>query len=193
MSLNITEIIHKIEVKQDPPNRVEIASIGKQGPKGDRGYSAYQGAVLNGYTGTEAEWLESLKIKGDTGDSGPQGEEGLSAYEVAAENGYTGTEEEWLLSLVGPKGDKGDKGDTGEQGIQGEQGLTGAGVPEIAEGDGGKFLTIKEDETGYETRAFSGFPAATTSAAGLMSAADKTKVDWALTESDAIALIIALS
>jgi len=34
---------------------------------------------------------------------------------------------------------------------------------------------------------------ATTSAAGLMSAADKTKLDGVLTEPDAIALIIALS
>ena len=34
-----------------------------------RGYSAYEIAVQNGYKGTEAEWLESLKgAKGETGD-----------------------------------------------------------------------------------------------------------------------------
>ena len=46
------------------------------------GKSAYEVAVANGYTGTQAEWLESL-----------------SAYGVAKDNGYTGTEAEWLESL----------------------------------------------------------------------------------------------
>lgn len=36
-----------------------------------RGYSAYEVAVLNGYTGTEQEWLDSL-----IGPQGPQGEPG---------------------------------------------------------------------------------------------------------------------
>ena len=31
------------------------------GEKGDRGYSAYDIAVLEGFAGTEAEWVESLK------------------------------------------------------------------------------------------------------------------------------------
>lgn len=34
---------------------------GPQGPKGDDGDSAYEIAVVHGYTGTEAEWIESLK------------------------------------------------------------------------------------------------------------------------------------
>ena len=47
-----------------------------------KGLSAYQLAVAGGYTGTVSEWLESLK--------------GLSAYQIAKANGYTGTEAEWL-------------------------------------------------------------------------------------------------
>lgn len=39
-----------------------------QGVKGDTGLSAYQLAINNGYTGTEAEWLASLK--GADGDPG---------------------------------------------------------------------------------------------------------------------------
>lgn len=31
--------------------------------KGNAGFSAYQIAVNNGFIGTEAEWLESLKLK----------------------------------------------------------------------------------------------------------------------------------
>lgn len=50
------------------------------------GKSAYEIAVINGFKGTETEWLESLKgADGETGAKGDKGE----------------------------KGDKGDKGDTG--------------------------------------------------------------------------------
>lgn len=61
-----------------------------------RGYSAYQLAVKNGYTGTEKEWIASIT-----------GVEGKSAYQVAVANGYSGTEEEWLASLKGATGDPG--------------------------------------------------------------------------------------
>ncbi len=83
-----------------------------------RGYylSAYSIAVRHGYSGTEAEWLASLKgdkgekgDKGDTGAQGPQGEKG--------DKGDTGAQ--------GPQGAKGDKGDTGAQGPQGEKGEKG--------------------------------------------------------------------
>ena len=58
------------------------------------GYSAYRLAVLDGFEGTEEEWLASL--------IGPQG---LSAYQVAVVEGFEGTVSEWLASLVGPTGD----------------------------------------------------------------------------------------
>ncbi|MBO4558312.1 MAG: hypothetical protein J5693_06870 [Bacteroidales bacterium] len=74
-----------------------------RGPQGDTGASAYEVAKANGFTGTEAEWLASLK--------GKDGVDGDSAYEVAKKNGFTGTEAEWLASLKGAKGDKGDAGD----------------------------------------------------------------------------------
>lgn len=70
--------------------------------------STYAIAVDNGFEGTEAEWLETLK--GESGDNGK------SAYQIAVDNGFTGTESEWLASL---KGEKGDKGDTGESGSGG--------------------------------------------------------------------------
>lgn len=38
------------------------------------GLSAYEVAVKNGYTGTETEWLASLK--GQQGEVGPQGPQG---------------------------------------------------------------------------------------------------------------------
>lgn len=45
---------------------------GKPGKDGDNGKSAYQIALDNGFTGTESEWLKS--IKGDTGDKGDKGD-----------------------------------------------------------------------------------------------------------------------
>ena len=58
--------------------------------------SAYDIAVENGFEGTEAEWLESLK-----GEDGKDGEDAYSksAYDIAVENGFVGTEAEWLASL----------------------------------------------------------------------------------------------
>jgi hypothetical protein len=67
--------------------------------------STYAIAVENGFEGTEAEWLESLK--GEPGQPGTKGEPGASAYEIAVNNGYSGTEAEWLASLKGEKGDNG--------------------------------------------------------------------------------------
>lgn len=40
------------------------------------GLSAYEIAVLEGFDGTRAEWLESLKVKGDKGDKGETGDTG---------------------------------------------------------------------------------------------------------------------
>lgn len=85
---------------------------GPKGPKGDKGdqgvpgqqgpagASAYQVAVSNGFTGTQAEWLASLV--------GPKGERGLQG----------------IQGIQGPKGDKGDKGDTGPAGTTTWAGIT---------------------------------------------------------------------
>lgn len=73
--------------------------------------TAYDIAVDNGFTGTEEEWVDS--IKGEKGEplrftdlteeqreslKGAQGEDGLSAYEIAKKLGYDGTESEWVES-----------------------------------------------------------------------------------------------
>jgi hypothetical protein len=50
------------------------------------GRSAYEIAVINGYEGTEPEWLESLK--------------GESGYQIAVRYGYTGTEQEFFEDLT---------------------------------------------------------------------------------------------
>ena len=54
---------------------------GTNGQDGSDGESAYQIALDNGFVGTEAEWLASLKgEKGDKGDTGATGPAGTTDY-----------------------------------------------------------------------------------------------------------------
>lgn len=75
---------------------------GSTGPAGANGKSAYELAVKNGFSGTEAQWLASLR--GADGAAGPQGEKGDPGVDGAA----------------GPKGEQGEKGDTGAAGAAGK-------------------------------------------------------------------------
>ena len=68
-----------------------------KGENGIDGKSAYQIAVNNGFVGTEAEWIASLK--GETGPIGPAGPQG--------QTGETGA-----IGPVGPQGEVGPKGDS---------------------------------------------------------------------------------
>lgn len=70
-----------------------------------KGHSAYTTAKAHGFKGSESEWLTTLK--GDSGPTGEEGAAGVSAYEVAKDNGFVGSEARWLNSLIGEKGDRG--------------------------------------------------------------------------------------
>ena len=95
---------------------VEIPSGGGGGGTGADGKSAYQIAVEHGFSGTETEWLASLKgDKGDIGPTGPRGTQGPQG-----ERGPAGAD-----GAAGPQGPKGDKGDTGAQGPKGDTGASG--------------------------------------------------------------------
>ena len=113
----------------------ETSATLHNGANGEKGSSAYQIAVEQGYQGSESDWLSSLKgdkgEKGNTGakgNPGQDGAEGKSAYAIAVEHGYENSEDEWLLSLKGEKGDtgeRGEKGNTGDRGLQGVPGEKG--------------------------------------------------------------------
>ena len=104
----------------------KIYNMSVTGEKGDPGASAYEIAVQNGFTGTEVEWLASLK-----GEKGDQGEQGIQG-----EKGDTGSQGiQGIQGLQGPKGEKGDtgaKGEPGIQGVAGEKGESGASAYELA-------------------------------------------------------------
>lgn len=116
--------------------RGETGQQGSQGERGQDGKSAYEIAVANGYTGNEAQWLESLK--GRDGERGRDGRNGLSAYELADGELLFGTVGEWLASL---KGDKGDKGEPGRDGVGIPQKLTLSGNT-LTLSDGGGSVTL---------------------------------------------------
>lgn len=91
---------------------------GETGQNGSPGMSAYEIAVENGFSGTETEWLDSLK-NGPPGPVGAPGRDGKDGADGApGERGEQG--------LRGEKGDKGDKGDPGPAGPPGKDGAPGA-------------------------------------------------------------------
>ena len=110
---------------------------GDDGADGANGLSAYQVAVANGFVGTEAAWLVSLKgepgddgVDGSPGAPGADGANGLSAYQVAVANGFVGTEAAWLASL------KGEPGDDGADGAPGADGANGLSAYQVAVANG---------------------------------------------------------
>lgn len=112
------------------------------------GKSAYEIAVQNGFVGTQAEWLNSLKgepgqngedgsngtdgVDGSDGQNGANGQNGKSAYQLAQENGFTGTLTQWLASLKGETGTNGTNGTNGSNGSNGSNGTNGKSAYELA-------------------------------------------------------------
>src|SRR5690606_36379757 len=83
----------------------DALAIGIPGPRGPQGKSAYELAVEAGFSGSEADWLASLK--GEQGEAGPAGPDGPQ----------------------GPQGAQGPEGPQGPQGEQGPQGAPGTTSP----------------------------------------------------------------
>ncbi len=105
---NVTAAIYDLDGRLH--NLEQNPGGGSQGPAGPAGASAYQVAVSNGFTGTEADWLASLKgDKGDRGDVGPQGPAGA--------NGQDGRD-----GVDGQEGPQGPAGQDGRDGVDGQDG-----------------------------------------------------------------------
>lgn len=102
---------------------------GEPGLAGPAGQSAYQLAQAHGFTGTEAEWLGTLK--GEDGAAANAGAPGQSAYQLAVASGFVGTEAEWLASLKGADGEDGASGGLGASQVFPELSgkVTGLAIP----------------------------------------------------------------
>ena len=108
------------------------ASVGEDLP---RGKSAYEVAVENGFSGTETEWLASLKgATGAPGANGKDGTDGKTPYVGDNGNWYIGADDTGKPSR-GAKGEPGQDGvtptfsiesvETGEPGTDAEVTMTG--------------------------------------------------------------------
>jgi len=146
------------QLKQQVSNAV---ANGLKGDKGDDGLSAYQIAVINGYKGSQTEWLTS--IVGATGKTGEKGNPGKDFKivktfpSIAAMNGdgfsdgdftmiasdvsdpddgklyvWNGTSFTYVADLSGSQGIKGEKGDTGDTGEKGDPGDQGLSAYQVA-------------------------------------------------------------
>lgn len=134
----------------------EFLLQGPAGQDGVDGKSAYQIWLDAGNTGSEQDFLNSLKGKdGTEGAAGQDGVDGKSAYQIWVDAGNTGDEAAFLVSLKGSQGEQGPAGPAGEagkaftydmftseqleglKGPQGEQGPTGPA------GKDGTSVTIK--------------------------------------------------
>lgn len=92
--------------------KVKVSQLPSMG-MGENGKSAYQIAVANGYSGTEQQWL--LSLKGDNGTTGAPGQAGRDGND-----GYTPIKNiDYFDGISGTPGTKGDKGD---QGVPGQNG-----------------------------------------------------------------------
>lgn len=109
------------------------ASVGEDLP---RGKSAYEIAKENGFNGTEAEWLASLKgATGAPGASGKNGEDGKTPYVGDNGNWFVGSDDTGKPSRgeKGEPGSPGAKGEPGSPGAKGDKGDPGA-TPNITIG-----------------------------------------------------------
>lgn len=127
------QLLEKIDKKIASLHDGKDGADGVDGKDGADGKSAYQIAVEAGYTGTETEWLASLKgEKGDAGKDGTPGEKG-------------------------EKGDRGEKGETGVAGKDGTDGKDGADgfSPSAKVEKTGSVVTITiTDKDGTTTESF---------------------------------------
>lgn len=145
--------------------------VGPVGPKGDQGLQGEIGP--KGNTGAKGDQGIQGPVgpKGDKGDQGIQGIQGATGAKGATgatgPKGATGPE-----GAVGPKGDQGPagvqgpKGDVGPAGPQGVQGPIGLQGPRGLQGEKGDPADV---------------PLATPTQNGLMTSADKTKLNTATT------------
>ena len=162
-SITVDDFINQFsDLSKQLKQEVTVAiANGLKGDTGADGLSAYQIAVINGYKGSQAEWLASLV--GDKGDKGEKGNPGkdfkiVKTFPSIAEmNGdgfsdgdftmiasdvndpddgklyvWNGTGFTYIADLSGSQGIKGDTGKTGEKGGPGKQGEQGLSAYQVA-------------------------------------------------------------
>jgi hypothetical protein len=162
-SITVDDFIQQFsDLSQKLKQEVSVAvANGLKGDTGADGLSAYQVAVINGYQGSQTDWLASLVgAKGDKGDKGDAGKDFKIVKtfpSIAAMNGdgfsdgdftmiasdvsdpddgklyvWNGTSFTYIADLSGSQGIKGDTGKTGDKGDKGDTGEQGLSAYQVA-------------------------------------------------------------
>lgn len=162
-SITVDDFIKQFsDLSQQLKQEVSTAvANGLKGDKGADGLSAYQVAVINGYQGSQTDWLASLVgAKGDKGDKGDPGKDFriVKTFSSIAEmNGdgfsdgdftmiasdvndpddgklyvWNGNSFTYVADLSGSQGIKGDTGDRGDKGDKGDTGDQGLSAYQVA-------------------------------------------------------------
>ena len=162
-SITVDDFIQQFSsLSEQLKNKVfNAVANGLKGDKGDDGLSAYQIAVINGYQGSQVQWLTSLVgeagLKGDKGDAGKDFRIVKTFPSIAAMNGdgfsdgdftmiasdvndpddgklyvWNGTSFTYIADLSGSQGIKGDTGKTGDKGDKGDKGDQGLSAYQVA-------------------------------------------------------------
>lgn len=76
LGIDRADLINQITILKQANTDLTTQNRGVQGPDGVDGESAYDIAVRLGFTGTEQEWLDSLK--GEPGQDGTDGKNGAN-------------------------------------------------------------------------------------------------------------------
>ncbi|CAJ6205574.1 Uncharacterised protein [Burkholderia pseudomallei] len=128
---------------------------GPQGVPGADGKSAYQQWLDAGNTGSQTDFLASLKgangvpgSPGTPGLMGSPGRDGKSAYEVWLAAGNTGTQADFLGSLRGPAGADGAPGTSGTGGFTRRVLLSVAGASNFTVPAGITLVLVKAHSAG---------------------------------------------
>lgn len=103
LQANITAMVGEVlptltvsEIKAEIESKLKNAGSGGTAEKGNDGKSAYQIWLDAGNKGTQQDFLNSLKVKGDPGSNGTDGK---SAYQIWLDAGNSGTEQDFINSL----------------------------------------------------------------------------------------------
>lgn len=121
--------------------------------------SAYGIAQKHGFTGSEAEWLASLRgadgLNGANGKDGKDGKDGVNGKDGANGNdGAPGAQGErgpqGPQGETGPQGERGIRGERGPQGLQGETGPQGPAGRDGVDGKDGKDATPLQYDLQYD-------------------------------------------
>ena len=149
--------------KGDPGDTGEPGIDGTDGINGLDGRSAYQVAVANGFSGTELQWLASLR--GQDGASFQVDATGTLIERAAHDNAFPGfafldtdngnlyirqtpTPGVWSAAVPFGKGEKGDNGSDGVDGVDGTNGVDGADGTNGADGQSAYELALSEGFVG---------------------------------------------